>query len=361
MRKALGVVAAVGVVGAVLAVGTRDRWLGARSGDPAPASANAVETNGQIDLGVVENGTFVKVPIEFTNRTGRSAALSEFKSDCSCLQIYQEVDGRRERFVSIPVPPGDSKTVFVDLRVGSDLGARRAVRVSFRDDTCSPPYRVVNIGYVPAAHLYAVPQSVTFGEIPVGESAVRTVELRSDGSYTNPIKTVTCTPSDRLSAAFNPATDAEKTRFEKEHPGQFLLGRLDLTATASAVGVFDIQAVVSHDGKELIRVPASGTGIADYRIVPGAVVLPRLGSGGPEYVMAVACRSRSGAATLRWLPDEGSPFQVAAADAASPAGVTVRYTGPAPTTTREYALRFKATGGASESVLTLPVTVLAPE
>ncbi len=360
-RRKIGAALVLGaaVVVALVAWGGRVTFPGrhTESENEIPGSAG-VTIEDLIDLGSVKNGEIVQVPIRITNESASSSVLDEFRSDCSCVTIYEMQDGVKKKVGKMALGPREEVKVYADIRISGDPGVKRSSSVQFRES--GERHRQVGIFFTPVARLYSIPQVAVFGDVPVNTALTRRIELRSDGSFPDRVGVISCSRPELFSVEFMAPGASEKEMFEKSNPGQHLLGNLDLVLRADKTCICEDELIVLNDGKEFLRLLTSARVVEEYQLSPGALVLPRAQSNGePLYSANVVCRARGGFPVKVQRVEDDLPFDVRVANSGESTSpiITIRYSGPTPVSEPRvtYELRFKVIGGEKEAVLKLPV------
>jgi hypothetical protein len=319
-----------------------------------------------IELGPIDNGSFVQVPVELTSRSDRPMRLKGFRSSCGCMQnIYELVSGGRRALGELVLRPEETRSIVCEIRANGETGAKTAVPVSFHEEQGSH-YRVV-IAYTPVANLYLVPRTLAFGIMPEGRSKDLQLDLRSDGSFVEPLDKITCSAPEAFSVVFRAPPGEQLEDFKKKNVGQHLVGHLAVTLKPQGAGNCDRELVIFNDGKELVRVPVTGIVAAEYQLAPSELVLPRRhASGRPSYHARVICSANDGRPVeAEAVLDKGVPFEVALMETKDYTAriFEVRFTGPSPLqgATQEYRIRFRISGAGADRFLTLPVKMLPEE
>lgn len=231
--------------------------------------------------------------IELHNRGSVPVPVGDFRTDCSCMQVYQLEEGLKRTVTKIVVPAGGSQSVYIDLRGSGEPGTRLASAVFFRDLEADPGEHRVAVLYTPVARVYAFPRAVAFGIVPAGVPATRRVEVRSDGTYDGNLDGLRSSGPDAFAITIVPTPPEERAKFAQEFRGQHLLGYLDITFRPGPLeGSSEDTIVVTKDGQEFLRLTASAQVVADYAAAPSRLTLPRTEGGNSVYTATVHFRSR---------------------------------------------------------------------
>ena len=290
--------------------------------------------------------------------------LSEFRTDCSCLQIYEKVGETRRRINTMTLRAGESRSVYVDVRISEEPGVSRSSQVSFGVGEVKKSYYTVPILYSPVARLYPMPRIATFGEVASETLATVRVELRSDGTFRERIKAIRCSRPDLFTVTFAEPSASDRGQLAASQPGQFLVGFVELGLKPSDDRTQVAEEVVLFDGnRDLIRIPISATTIPRYRFAPGFVLLPRMAAGQRVYTAKVSCAPRDKKAFELKAVEIDPRFEVkVVADATDPSNVTMQiaFIGEIPTGDNlRVNLAFEAGTSGRKDRLALPVMVMA--
>jgi len=268
----------------------------ATSGPTAsPAAEDLLEVQGVIDLGPVQNGDVVGVPIRILNRGTNDVVLDEFNANCACISLYTQHDGTKSKLKELRIESLSERTFFADIRVSGEPGLVGASVVEFRDSRPGQAsYRMVRITFVPVASLYTFPRVLSFGSMAVGSTATQRFEVRSDGSFTGNLKTISMSDTDTFSMRYSDPDPRDRDRFDRSQPGQHLIGYIDVTLNPQAESRDISTDLVFRDGKvELFHMPASASIESDYALSPSTLILPRYVSGLAKYEAELLLTTRT--------------------------------------------------------------------
>lgn len=329
----------------------------------APEDSRRLSIPSLVDLGALYNDSVKVVKVEIANQGRSAVTLDDFRASCSCMSVYLRDSSAKVAVGKLVLSPGASSTVLVDIRVAGDPGSAQAVFLWFRDVETRYTYSVP-IAYKPVASLYAVPKSVFFGDVPIGERVTQRVELRSSTrSEKVPVKAVV--PEARsVTARIGAASVAQTEQFESANPGQHLVGYLDVTLEAGT-GAASVRetVLISKAGTARAEIPVSAEIVTGHTLIPSRVILPRRSSAGLLYSARIICLSRFsddfkvklGLVTgpLRAVVEQPSEAQP------DRAFVRVEYVGDLPgDAARDYELGLKVVQSGREYDLRCPIRVL---
>jgi hypothetical protein len=281
------------------------------------------------------------------------------------MQIYELVRDGRRPVRELALSPEETRTIFCELRTNGETGSKTAVPLRFHDDK-GTHYQVM-IAYTPVAYLYLVPRTLAFGQVAEGRSSELQAELRSDGSFREPVGKITCSAPEAFSVVFRRAAVKELEDFKKKNGAQRLLGHLAVTLKPQNAGNCDRELVILNDGKDLLRLTVTAAVTAEYELAPSQLVLPRRQAAGPpSYHARVICSGNHGRRVeAEPVLDKSVPFEVALVETkdATARMFEVRYLGPTPVqgAAQDYRIRFRISGSGPGRFLTLPVKILAEE
>ena len=330
-----------------------------------PPSQRAIEFPESLDLGPLLNGSIHQSAIPLKNTSRQTISLTGFKTDCSCLQVYEQSGGVRRQLDQLTLAPGEAKTIYADVRVSTEPGIARASFVEFKaDEHPLAQYYQVPIFHIPVARLYTMPRTASFGVVAAESAAVLRVELRSDGSFHEPIRTIRTSKPELFSANFVEATEAERSLISSTQRGQVLLGYVDLMLKAEVRPdqIGEELSLLSGE-TELIRLPVSATSVGYFRLSPATVILPRVVGGDKKYSAKVMCSSRDKEAVSLRILQTDPLFKIDVLSESADTGVTVLEIALSQDTPPREDVRTKvildASGIARRQRLELPITILA--
>jgi hypothetical protein len=349
------------VLGASLVAGCSLALVASHGVANRRAASSRLRVPEVIGLGPTENGSIHRVPITIATGGGSPTVLTNFRGSCSCMQVYEVVAGAKREVTELHLPPVGSKTIYADIRVSGNPGENQAVAVEFEElGRAASPYQVF-ITFTPTAHLYTIPKMVSLGEMPVNSSKIVRPELRSDGTFRQPLDSLSVSRSGLFTASLIPVDEPYRRHFAATHTGQHLVGLIDLRITPGERARHIADELLIRNGRqEACRVPISGTAVADIECSPSVLVLPRLASGTIDYSARVFFRSRSRKSLSVELAaqHEGFEVDIQADRDEHTAMATVRYIGDRPAKPRKEQLQFKVAAAGGDPLLSLPVTIL---
>lgn len=320
-----------------------------------------IETAGMVNLGTVSNGDIKQASIEIRNSGDASVTVGDFRTDCTCMKVYQ-LEGDEKRTVTrLIVPPGGVQTLYLDLRVSGEPGKQYASSVFFRDlETERDEYHVV-VAYTPVARVYLVPHAVAFGVIPAGVLSTKRVEIRSDGSYSGDLAGLR-SDNANISISVVTPTQSEKDVLTTTSRGQqHLIGYLDIAVRPSPEQTnYDDSLIIFQNSEEFLRLRVIARVDTAFSAAPSRLTLPRVEGGANVYKAKVIFHSRTGKSFRINSLSDGMPFDIKPADESGT--VVVNYTGRTPSTVRvEFALLFELVDSDDDTMsfkLTVPVVIL---
>lgn len=326
-------------------------------------SNGRIETASVVNLGTVSNGEFVRATVLLHNPGSISVPVGDFRTDCTCMQVYQYEEGLKRPIAKLAIGAGSSQTIYLDLRPGGDPGTQYASALYFRDlESDAGEYRVAVL-YTPVARVYAVPRAIAYGLIPTGVPTTRRIEIRSDGTHTEDLSGIASSKPDTFSLAVVIPTELERQKVATEFRGQHLLAFIDITFRMERRGTsYNDTMIVTKGDKEFLRLAVSAQGADDYMATPSLLTLPRIEGGKAVFATNLHFRSRDDRIFQARFVNTNLPFKVSFSDSSDSksAVANVRYTGTLPAN-REYTLYFRLSGDAGDFDLPVPVRVLSPD
>lgn len=255
---------------------------------PAPPPAHPVlACPSGINIGVVERNTLAEGRFTIANAGGGELVLSEFRSDCVCEGVEQEVDGQFFRFQDIRLPAGASTVLRYQRSTDGPVGGpvRSPVWFKTTDPAVPEALVVVTIERI-VGGITASPASVALGSVPVGPAQQRTVELTDTATPPRRIDRAISSDPDRVTVTLLPPdpTAPPPAGAEASHP----IGRLAVQVAADRPGEIDARVTLFVAGRttpDTVRV--TGRVVAPVEVTPAELHLPRASSAGPIYAADV--------------------------------------------------------------------------
>lgn len=304
---------ATGLLVVASAAGASGWWK--RATGPTPSGPPAAEFPDTLDLGPRRHGQTVSHSFRVANRGGAPLDLSRFRTSCSCAGVEVEHDGRWKAINTARLAAGEFVELRVRIAVGTTPGTPQRVLIRF--DTNDPDRAqaaVEAVIPVVTADTLADPAAVSFGSVPQGGSASRSVTVYDCGVAGRRVGKAYCTGPGRYDVRLVPL-DGEPVRPDHPFAGR-PVGRVEVVAHADRPGPLAGTLVVEmQDAADpACRVALSGEVVPAVDVTPSVVYLPRVVSGRPSH-----------AATLRLSTRGGEDFTVTLQDV--PAGLTARVVG----------------------------------
>lgn len=288
--RILGVcVLLVGLVCGVIPYCTRTRT----GQDPA----SALRYDRKVELGSVPRGRWASASLPLRNDGPDRMTLTSFRTSCAGTKVYRaDPRGRKVEVTDLTLEPGQMVTLGTDINVGGEAGIPQASRISFADAAAPSTTQSILIQYIPMTTLFVMPGRLNFGPFYSGDPLERSLELRSDGSFGEPVVDVRFASDTGLglSVAYRTPSDpgsAEPLPFLDQT--QRALGRLvfRITNTEALPAVDRTVKLVVNEHWE-VELPVRADPMARAQFVPRSVVLPRPGRRSVERHAILVCTSR---------------------------------------------------------------------
>lgn len=271
---------------------------------PSP-SAPVFEYPRLIELGDQERGRLIEVPISFSNRGNAVLSLKDGGRSCACLALIESPKGKPVRFDSVELGPGESKQVWAQMVIRGTTGKtqRELVRIHSNDPGASE----VTIEIVTRrvrGPVVALPESVAFGSLRIGESRRQVVEFHDDHSPPRQIKAIRSTNPELFTVRIlSPGDSPESSR--KPEEGYVRIARCEVTLQALAAGDITggIEVELADDKRTVEVIPVLGRIAPPVELVPSVVVLPRSSGTGDIHHALITCHVSDGHLTAIDLLD----------------------------------------------------------
>ncbi|MBX9582037.1 MAG: hypothetical protein K2X87_17165 [Gemmataceae bacterium] len=329
----------------------------------APPSAPKAIVRGSLDLGRSEVSTHHDVRFEVANAGGRPLTLRAAATGCACQAVYAETPGGRRTLAEVTVPPGEAVTLGFTLTVSGALHLPQRAGMRLVTNDPDQPELTVPITFTPVARLACVPQTLAFGDVPVGTGATATVEVFADAHEPGADwATVAAEPADRFAVRFTPDP---RPAGELGNTLATRVGIIEVTLHApDAPGPLPVTLVLTAGGKEVYRLGVVGRAVAEVEASPEVVVLPRRSGDGPIYSAQVLLHSPAGRsfAVAAGVPVDRIEVAIDTPGPDVRHVVTVRCTPEAARSRAGQTVTIDLTATVGERTIPVPVRVLfAPE
>ncbi len=331
-RSALLVLIAAAAAGVAWAVRYRE-----------PVGPPVIACPENVDLGPQSFGAIVVGRFRVENRGSSPLVLGQFSTSCSCAGVEIEEGGTTKRVEDVHIPPGGSTELLVRIAIGARPGTSQVVHVSFRTNDSDRPGITIPL-FTPRVigGLYAEPESVVFGDVPVGLPASRTIRLYATEEAGRSVREVRSRHPDLFATRFIPPNGTEPAH---ETAGRYL-GTVEVVARTDRPVPLEgeIQVVIDEQAQAPEKISVVGAVVPAIVSRPAILLLPRHANGKPLWSGQIALTGRDGAEIS--LAVESVPDGLTATVRADPANpgqwlldVTAR---PAGLARREVAVRLRA-------------------
>lgn len=248
-----------------------------------------------IDLGERDRGDVAVGRFVISNHGQGELQISGFATSCSCAGVEREVNGRWQNVDTAVVGPGRQLELAVRVGVSATPGDRQVVRVLFSCNDATQPTGLINV-VIPHVRggVHSFPTAAVFGELRVGSTARRVIDLYDNRRAGRRISTVRSTKPDRFAARLVPTAPDESPPPHEQGGGW--LARVEITAHTSQPGPLRgaIEVRLADEARQPDVIPVFGEVVRDVECRPGTLILPRCVNGQLVYTGQILLRHRDG-------------------------------------------------------------------
>jgi hypothetical protein len=211
-----------------------------------------------------------------TNNGRADLLLDRFSTSCSCAGVERELDGQVNRVESVSIPPRGQVDLIVRVAVGVPSGERQLVQVGFSTNDPLRPVGVIGV-VVPRVKggVCILPNAALFGEVRVGATARRVVDLYDNRQPGRRIDVVRSLEPERFEARLLPVRE-EESGMTHERGGR-LMAHLEIVAKTLKPGSLNgrIEVSLAGEAREPDSITVFGEVVQDIECRPSTLVLPR--------------------------------------------------------------------------------------
>jgi hypothetical protein len=255
---------------------------------PRPPSAVVPRS---IDLGERELQEVVYSRLPISNAGDLDLRLFAFHTGCSCTVISDAENRAGETPSEMVIPPGVTKELLLQTRVGGVPNMASVIRVEFRTNDPELPLASVALRTARVrGGVRASPPAILVGDTTARGRAEYTVELRDDSPTARRIVSVVATLPDQCKDLTYVSVASAGP------PDDHVIGTLTVVLDLSSVRNIDFEVVASlgPDGRESIRIPVRGRVVPAIGCTPDRLFFPRASLEGNVFVSRCILVSNEG-------------------------------------------------------------------
>lgn len=318
-----------------------------------------------VDLGVQDLGKRLVTQFPIRNAGRETLVLEKFRTSCGCLSVTERSEHGKKPVDRVEVGPGMVVTLVAEVSSRGKVGGSLHERITFATNDPAQPEVNVAIVTVLQGQIIAVPTALHVGEMVVGQSVTKVIELCDTGRKEPFIlRDVSNSCPDLIQVKeIRPVTASEVT---SQSAARRPLYRLSLQIRAPhAPGQLD-EKLTFHgegDGAPILDLPISARIIPIYRLDPPALVLPRGSDAGLVYRASTACICADSKPFQLQVSDMAPGFKISFSDRQKDGSilVAVEYSAGEVTTPGRRVIRLMATREGKSHELELPVLCWRPK
>lgn len=289
-RSPICVAGAACVLTAALSV-----WLFVKDKSQGRLSEPRIVIPAQVNLGPKQAGHATYADIEVANVGDSELQLTDFRASCACAGVVETRDGSDYILDCVRVGSHSKGNLRIKIRVNADPLSALRVLVQFRTNDPSHPIGEVGIT-IPqvTGGLVGYPRTLLLGNISVGETVEREIEILDYKEPPRPIRSLLCTDS-RIQMTVQPVHEVKGER--RESVG-VLAGRLKLRISSDQPGELNAMICISTPGVEAVdAVNVLGRFVAGPFVTPEVARMIRDESAG-KWTARALIRVPSGSSTM---------------------------------------------------------------